>query len=119
MTYTPSATTPLSGNDLLGTAAAITTPADTYMLVGGASGVGFYHWTGSEIPAGRGYLTIAGGGSVKAFYPLGEGGETSIEQAGDAAEAGDAVLYDLSGRRVQGNPRSGIYVKHGQKVIVK
>ena len=36
-----------------------------------------------------------------------------------ADEARDAVLYDLSGRRVQGNPRSGIYVKNGKKIIIK
>ncbi len=120
MAHTPAATGTLSGNDLLGTTVAIVTPANTYMLVKGGSGVGFYLWEGTDIPAGRGYLTIAGGGGVKAFYPLtGEGGETSIELAGDAAEAGDAVLYDLSGRRVQGRPAPGIYVKNGKMVIIK
>ena len=120
MTYTPAATGTLADNDLLGTAAAITTPENTYMLVGGASGVGFYHWTGSEIPAGRGYLIIAGGGSVKAFYPLGgDEGTTAIEMAETADEAQDAVLYDLSGRRVQGRPAPGIYVKNGKKYIIR
>jgi hypothetical protein len=120
MTHTPAATGTLSGNDLLGTTVAIATPADTYMLVKGGSGVGFYHWEGTDIPAGRGYLTIAGGGGVKAFYPLsGDEGTTAIEMAETADEARDAVLYDLSGRRVQGNPRSGIYVKNGKKIIIK
>ena len=90
------------------------------MLVKGGSGVGFYLWEGTDIPAGRGYLTIAGGGGVKAFYPLsGDEGTTAIEMAETADEARDAVLYDLSGRRVQGNPRSGIYVKNGKKIIIK
>lgn len=129
MTYTSVATGTLANNDLLGTSATISTPANTYLLVNGNSGVGFYNYPteydsygtpiGTTIPAGRGYLTIAGGGSVKAFYPLGEGGETSIELAGDAAEARDAVLYDLSGRRVQGRPAPGIYVKNGKMVIIK
>ncbi|MCR5433649.1 MAG: leucine-rich repeat domain-containing protein [Bacteroidaceae bacterium] len=110
----------LANNDLLGTTAAIATPADTYMLVKGGSGVGFYHWEGTDIPAGRGYLTIAGGGGVKAFYPFsGDEGTTAIEMAENADEARDPVLYDLSGRRVQGNPRSGIYVKNGKKIIIK
>ena len=120
MTHTPAATGTLSGNDLLGTTVAIATPADTYMLVKGGSGVGFYLWEGTDIPAGRGYLTIAGGGGVKAFYPLsGDEGTTAIDMTETADEARDAVLYDLSGRRVQGNPRSGIYVKNGKKIIIK
>ena len=110
----------LANNDLQGTATDIATPTNTYMLVKGSSGVGFYHWEGTDIPAGRGYLTIAGGGGVKAFYPLsGDEGTTAIEMAETADEARDAVLYDLSGRRVQGNPRSGIYVKNGKKIIIK
>ena len=120
MTHTPAAAGTLSGNDLLGTTTAIATPADTYMLVKGGSGVGFYLWEGTDIPAGRGYLTIAGGGGVKAFYPLsGDEGTTAIEMAEIAEEARDAALYDLSGRRVQSNPRSGIYVKNGKKIIIK
>ena len=31
----------------------------------------------------------------------------------------DAPLYDLSGRKVTGTPRSGIYIKGGRKVLVK
>ena len=120
----------LSGNDLLGQSAPFNTPDNLYALVDGAKGVGFYNypteqdWYGSTIsttfPAQKAYLVIAGGGGVKAFYPLtGEGGETSIELAEDATEPQDAVLYDLSGRRVQGTPRSGIYIKNGKMVIIK
>ena len=130
MTYTSAATGTLADNDLLGTAATISTPANTYLLINGNSGVGFYNYPteydsygtpiGTTIPAGRGYLTIPGGGSVKAFYPLGgDEGTTAIEMAEDASEVGDAVLYDLSGRRVQGTPRSGIYIKNGKMVIIK
>ena len=120
MTHTPAAAGTLSGNDLLGTTTAIATPANTYMLVKGGSGVGFYLWEGTDIPAGRGYLTIAGGGGVKAFYPLsGDEGTTAIDMTETADEARDAVLYDLSGRRVQGNPAPGIYVKNGKKVAIK
>ena len=31
----------------------------------------------------------------------------------------DATLYDLSGRKVTGTPRSGIYIKGGRKVLVR
>ena len=120
----------LSGNDLLGQSAPFITPDNLYALVNGASGVGFYNfpkekdWYGTPIsttfPAQKAYLIIAGGGSVKAFYPLGgDEGTTAIEMAETADEAQDAVLYDLSGRRVQGRPAPGIYVKNGKKYIIR
>lgn len=37
----------------------------------------------------------------------------------DATLSEDAPLYDLSGRKVTGTPRSGIYIKGGRKVLVK
>lgn len=37
----------------------------------------------------------------------------------DATLSEDAQLYDLSGRKVTGTPRSGIYIKGGRKVLVK
>ena len=37
----------------------------------------------------------------------------------DATLSEDASLYDLSGRKVTGTPRSGIYIKGGRKVLVK
>lgn len=111
----------LSDNDLVGQSAPFNTPDNLYALVKGASGVGFYNYPyPSTFPSQKAYLIIAGGGGVKAFYPLGEGeGTTAIEMAETADEARDAVLYDLSGRRVQGRPAPGIYVKNGKMVIIK
>ncbi len=130
-----SASGTFSNNDLIGQSAPFTTqvayPSDNvYALVNGASGVGFYNYpktymfgstsVGTNFPAQKAYLVIAGGGGVKAFYPLsGDEGTTAIEMAETADEARDAALYDLSGRRLQGNPRSGIYVKNGKKIIIK
>ena len=37
----------------------------------------------------------------------------------DKALSEDASLYDLSGRKVTGTPRRGIYIKGGRKVLVK
>ena len=124
-----------SDNDLIGQSAPFTTkvvyPSDNvYALVKGASGVGFYIFpkeydfygtpVGTNFPDQKAYFVLAGGSPVKAFYPLsGEGGTTAIEMAEIADEAQDAVLYDLSGRRVQGNPSPGIYVKNGKKIAIK
>ena len=32
---------------------------------------------------------------------------------------GDAVIYDLSGRRVAGTAKKGVYIRDGKKFIVK
>ncbi|MBQ7182084.1 MAG: hypothetical protein IJR87_12455, partial [Bacteroidaceae bacterium] len=89
----------LSGNELLGQSVPFTTPDNLYALVGDATNpVGFYNYPtqrtfGSTtipttFPDQKAYLIIAGGGGVKAFYPLtGEGGTTAIELAEDATEA--------------------------------
>lgn len=37
----------------------------------------------------------------------------------DGKDASDKSLYDLSGRKVTGTPRRGIYIKGGRKVLVK
>lgn len=33
-------------------------------------------------------------------------------------DAADETLYDLHGRRVNGTPRHGIYLRQGRKVII-
>jgi hypothetical protein len=61
----------LEGNELQGTSTPIETPANTYMLVKGSNGVGFYHWTGETIPAGRGYLTLSSAAEAPSFLSFG------------------------------------------------
>lgn len=117
MTYNATASGTLTDNDLKGSATAITTPENTYMLTKGSKGVGFYHWTGTNVQASRGYLTISGA-AARSFLPIGEGETTAIIGIANDTEA-DAPLYDLTGRKVAGQPRQGIYVKNGKKIIIK
>jgi len=35
-----------------------------------------------------------------------------------ATDEGDDTIYDLQGRRVD-NPRRGIYIRNGKKVVIK
>ena len=110
----------LEGNELQGTSTPIETPANTYMLVKGSNGVGFYHWTGEIIPAGRGYLTLSSAAGVPSFLSFGAGSDelNAIEAVEDSNED-DGIIYDLAGRRLTTMPRQGIYVKNGKKYIVK
>lgn len=51
---------------------------------------------------------------------LTEGGETAIDAVQvDQATAGAPVFYDLGGRRVLTPVKGGLYIKNGQKVILK
>jgi len=117
MTYNGTAAGTLTGNELQASATETATPLNTYMLIKGSNGVGFYHWTEDNIPARRGYLTISGA-AARSFLPIGEGETTAINGIADDTEA-DAPLYDLTGRKVAGQPRQGIYVKNGKKIIIK
>lgn len=116
LTYDVAASGTLAGNELQASATDITTPANTYMLTKGTSGVGFYHWTGANIPANRGYLTISGAGA-REFVPI-DGISTGIREMLDVRGKKDDVYYDLQGRRVL-HPTKGIYVKNGKKIIFK
>ena len=115
MTYNATATGTLADNDLQGSATAIETPASTYMLVKGDSGVGFYHWTTATIPARRAYLIIPA--ASRSFLSISEGEATAIDAIMDTA--GDDPLYDLTGRKANGKPQRGIYVRNGKKIIIK
>ena len=123
MTYAEDATGTLAGNELQGSATAIATPANTYMLAKGTQGVGFYHWTEADIPANRGYIILATG--ARPFLGLGDSETTTVETI-EAISRENAPLYDMTGRRVTGKTTPGIYVKRsadgrlqGKKIIIK
>ena len=108
----------LADNDLQGSATEISTPENTYMLVKGSRGVGFYHWTGETIPAGRGYLTLNDAAATPSFLSISPGYVTVIETVERTTEE-SGIIYDLTGRRLSASPRQGIYVRNGKKFIVK
>ena len=120
LTYADGVSGTLEDNELQGTSTPITTPANTYMLVKGSNGVGFYHWTGETIPAGRGYLTLSSSAGAPSFLGFGTGSDdiTAVE-AVELTTEDDGIIYDLAGRRLTATPRQGIYVKNGKKYIVK
>ena len=128
MTLTASATADYSGNELKGTDVDTDASGMTYAycLSKNSSGeVGFYKFTGNSnygeiIPANRAYLIINDGGSgARSFYgfDVEEDIKTAIQAVETVGEDGE--IYDLSGRRVVGQPRKGIYVKNGKKIVIK
>lgn len=79
-----------------------------------SKGLGFYRVAddGLKIGANRAYLTYNAAQSVKLLIPSEDA--TAIETID--SEAGEGVIYDLSGRRVN-NAVKGVYIINGKKVI--
>jgi hypothetical protein len=122
---TPTTTTQtLEGNELTGVDVATVAPSNAYCLsketTGSARGVGFYTYTGT-IPAHRAYLVVAGGPSLsRGFLGFGDDDNTTGISLPEAVVIeNDGPIYDLSGRRIIGQPQKGIYVKNGKKVVIK
>lgn len=126
ITLTPASTTQtLDGNELQGVDAETTAPSNAYCLSNETTGdaprgVGFYTYTGT-IPAHRAYLVVTDGPSnARGFLGFGDDDNTTGISLPEAVVVEDnGAIYDLSGRRVTGQPQKGIYVKNGKKFVIK
>ncbi len=117
----------LTNGTLTGTFNLIYAPAGSYVLQDHGEGAAFYQVAADnsiQVGAYHCYLNAQSGGDAKAvvYFPgtaKEDGGvATAIEAVETAPLAGSEAIYDLSGRKVT-NPRSGIYIKGGKKVIIK
>lgn len=75
----------------------------------------FYHFVGDTYKGGKAYLEVPNAMGAR-FFGFMEDCETGIEDIQGAESAKDAVVYDLSGRRVQG-AQKGIFIVNGKKVV--
>ena len=118
ITLTPATTTAtLEGNQLVGTATAITNPGNAYVLNKGAKGVGFYKLRSTgTIGANKAYLTYSGSLAPE-FFGF-DGNTTSINEVRGKMEDVSGEYYDLQGRRVS-QPTKGLYIVNGKKVVIK
>lgn len=69
--------------------------------------------------ANKAYLKVEGAANAQmlTIREGADGGETSVESAMTDASV-DKVYYDLTGRRVE-NPKQGIYIVNGRKVVIR
>ena len=95
---------------------------NSYVLAKNGEKVGFFKVTGDKVkcPQYKCYLTPDAGeneNSARAFYFSSDDVETGINAVEiEEATPANAVIYDLSGRRVQ-SAKSGLYIVNGKKVI--
>lgn len=121
---TPTAEAPI----LYGTNVTLDISSDDHALYrtlgfNSASKIGFFKPASSitQIPANRAFLHFTSA-PTSAFYIDFDGTTTGIDTLLPAAETEldkNAPVYDLSGRRIQGTLRTGIYLQNGRKFMVK
>ena len=77
--------------------------------------VGFYRPIGTQIPANKAYIYLAGG-SVQGLAFNFDGATTDINSISAATDKQE--IYDLSGRRVM-KANKGLYIINGKKCFIK
>lgn len=88
-----------------------------YILGKGGQGVAFYKAAAGTLPRNRAYLQSNGSSANTISMVFGDA--TGISDILTPADAVNAPIYDLSGRRVNKALKGGLYIQNGRKVIVK
>lgn len=110
--------TAINENDLLVSDGSVVGNGNIYVLANGDEGVGFYKLkVGDKVPAGKAYLVITA--TSRDFFSLnGDDETTGISEVGKTEDAKDNVYYNIAGQRVA-QPKNGLYIVNGKKVILK
>ena len=124
LTVTNEQVAPIKNNALKGTVAATYVGDDAYVLTNGKDGACFgiadknqlegMAWLNNHHKA---YLYISTSQNVAAYSFRFGGNTTAVEEV--ETENAEAVIYDLSGRRINEITEAGIYIVNGKKVLVK
>lgn len=80
------------------------------------TGIGFYKYTGTNIPAFKAYHQINGIGAKTSFTFAFDDDVTGITEK-ESAESENGMYYDLSGRAVSVPLHGHLYIHNGKKVI--
>lgn len=119
-----------SGTNHLKGGASVTPGLDAYTLSrgdGGTGTLGFYKFSGTSLDPYKAHLEIdpSSFSPARGFIGIDDDGTTGILTPPLAppligAGSDEAAWYSLDGRRLSGKPqKKGIYVRNGQKYIVK
>jgi len=89
-----------------------------FVLKNGANGIGFYKNTNAfTVRANSAYLDATDVAGARTFIALDDEETTNIDLT-SVFSKGEAVVYDLQGRRVA-QPTKGLYIVNGKKVVIK
>ena len=119
--YSATGSSDTNDNNLKGTMKRITNPnyGKVYVLNNKSAGIGFYKLSATgAIAAHKAYLE-ADGTTAPEFFGL-DGDTTGVNEVRGQMEDVRGEYYDLSGRRLSGQPtQKGLYIVNGRKVVVK
>ena len=120
VTYSATASTNSDGNDLVG-GSTVAAGYDAYTLAANGGVVGFYKFTGAALDANKAHLEIAQTSPARGFLSFsGDDSATDIKDTKGSGTSVSSAVYTLDGRRLQGEPsKKGVYVRNGQKFIIK
>lgn len=96
-------------------------PANSYVLQNGAEGLGFYKVDEDntiKITSFRAYLTAQTGGARSLSIDFEDEGTTGVNEVRGQKEDVKDMYYDLQGRKVA-QPKKGLYIVNGKKVVIK
>ena len=103
-------------NDNLLAVSTAETGNGVYVLYNGASGVGFYLWSGGSLGAGRVYLPAIA--NAREFIGL-DSETTGISTVNSEAKSlFNGEFFNMAGQRVA-KPAKGLYIVNGKKVVIK
>ena len=112
----------LSGNLMIGVATDTEVHASNIYVLTVKNDVAVFAQTGANaatVAAGHAYLRVPVAQARTRTIDIGGEGTTGIEHRFvDDNEQGEEVIYNLNGQRVK-NPRKGLYIINGKKVLVK
>ena len=111
-----------SDNSLIGVgvenADSVAANGSIYVLNDGAAGLGFYKLaTGYKVGPGKAYLEYSGTDGAREFFGF-DKETTALPLVNREKSIEDSEVYDLLGRRVE-NPKKGLYISNGRKVVIK
>ncbi len=119
-TYALTATTATTdaASNLLKASTGLTADGTQYVLASKDGVTGFYKLANGEtLPAGKAYLVVDGLAPQFIGFSFGEATGIAAVEANGAGILNDG-LYNLQGQRVA-QPRKGMYIVNGKKVIIK
>ena len=68
---------------------------------------------------GKVYLDLSGSNSPARTYVISTNNTTAIEAVFDEEAYGEEKWYDMQGRRINKPTKAGLYIKNGQKLVIK
>lgn len=90
--------------------------ATLFVLANKSLGVGFYKWTGTDLPVSKVALNVPA--AARDFIGL-EGDVTTGIMSAAWLNASGMTIYDLQGHKVDQVVKKGLYIVNGRKVVVK